>query len=763
MSTLSTSLYGSTSSKGYGGLVSGLDTDELVNQMLSGTKSKINKAYQSKQKLLYRQQAYREISNKLVAFNNKYLSYSSGSKTNILSSNFFKAYSYKSTSDYVSVSGDQTNIQNFSINSISSVAGYASMTSTYKTSSQSFSSDSLNSYVSSLAGDSMSIEYEGKTYKLAIDSKFGLGNEKVDLQAVADQLNSQIEKIADLNGGTSDDSSDNILRYSVSADNKLIVNSPEGTTTKLTAASNDVLNFLNMKVGEPAESTEAVDDEKLNRTQSDVFSNTNAYFKFQYNGVAKTIYLKEGIQDGTDLKSYLQTELDKAYGTGKVAVSYDYNELDGTGTKQLTFSAASGSTNLFSVSGISTELSNITGIQSGDCNRLNKTAAINESGLSMPLTETVLSNGNSGYAVKINDKLFEFEKSASLNDIIKTINNDADAKVTVSYLSTTDTFSITADETGSHIGIKVEEVNGGNLAGALFGDASSQNITDGKDTEMTYTLNGVKTSVVRSTANFSIDGINIELNKKVEGLTESDAEITFDITNNTDEVVERIKEFINDYNEIIELLNSKTKEKPDRDYQPLTPDQQEEMSESEIEDWTTQAKKGILYGDSNMNGVLRKLRQAMTGKTSVSSLTLSDIGISSASMDTSGKLVINEDKLKAKLLESPDEISSLFSATASEGGISGIGVRIRELLVANVGAYGTSGTLIDEAGLDSGITSDRNNISKRIKDFDEKLTELKTKMADERERYWSKFSSLETTLNKLNSQSSWFTDMMSSS
>lgn len=758
MSTLSTSLYGSSTSKGFGGLVSGLDTDDLVNQMLAGTKSKINKAYQAKQKLLYKQQAYREISSKLVSFNNKYLSYSSGSKTNIMSSNFFKAYSFKSTSDYVNVSGDQANIQNFSINSISSVADYASMTSTYTTSTQSFSSDGLSNYLSSLAGDSMNIEYEGKSYKLTIDSKFGLGDAKVDLQAVADQLNSQIEKIADLNGGTSSDASDNVLRYSVSGDNKLVINSPEGTTTKLTAASNDVLEFLNMKVGEPAASIEAVDNEKLNRTQSDIFSNTSAYFKFDYNGVSKTIYLKEGITDGSDLKSYLQTELDKSYGAGKVEVSYD--SLD---TKKLTFKTvdSSSNTNLFSVSGISAELSNFTGIQSGDCNRLNKSSAIGESGLKLGLNETTLSNGNSGYAIKINDKLFEFEKTASLNDIIKTINNDADAKVTISYLSTTDTFSIKADETGSNMAVKIEEVSGGNLSEALFGDATYQNVVNGKDTIMDYTLNGVKTSVVRSTANFSIDGINIELNKKSEGLTESDTEITFDVTNNVDEVVERIKGFINDYNEIIELLNTKTKEKPNRDYQPLTPDQQDEMEEDEIKDWTEQAQKGVLHGDSNMNSVLRKMRQAMTGKTSVSSLTLSDIGISSATMDTSGKLVIDEDKLKAKLLESPDEIANMFSGSTSvEGGISGIAVQMRELLVANVGAYGTTGVLIDEAGLDKGITSDKNNISKRIEDYDDKMEELKDKMEVERKRYWSKFTSLETTLNKLNSQSSYFTDMM---
>ncbi|MDD2495335.1 MAG: flagellar cap protein FliD N-terminal domain-containing protein, partial [Tissierellia bacterium] len=81
MSILSTSIYGSTINKGVGGLLSGLETDELVNQMAAGTRNKINRAYQSKQKLVYRQEADREISSKLLSFSNKYLSFSSSQKT----------------------------------------------------------------------------------------------------------------------------------------------------------------------------------------------------------------------------------------------------------------------------------------------------------------------------------------------------------------------------------------------------------------------------------------------------------------------------------------------------------------------------------------------------------------------------------------------------------------------------------------------------------------------------------------------------------
>ena len=49
MSILSNSIYGSSTNKGMGGLLSGLDTDDLVTQMTAATRNKINRQYQAKQ------------------------------------------------------------------------------------------------------------------------------------------------------------------------------------------------------------------------------------------------------------------------------------------------------------------------------------------------------------------------------------------------------------------------------------------------------------------------------------------------------------------------------------------------------------------------------------------------------------------------------------------------------------------------------------------------------------------------------------------
>lgn len=628
MSILSTNLYGSSVNKGMGGLMSGLDTDDLVNQMTAATRNKINKQYQAKQKLLYKQEAYREISSKLLAFNNKYFSYSSGSKTNILSPKFFESYTYKSSSDYVSVTGNADVISNFKINSITSVAKAATYT-TNSVSSQSFSSDAI------------------------------IGN-----------------------------------------------------------ISEDVL--------------------------------LSSSITFDFNGVKKAIALSEMVDgkpdgspytyDAEGLADFLNTKLAEVYGAGRVNA-----ELDASQTS-IMFSA-SGSTDVFSVSNISNDLSILTGIKSGDSNRLKVSKTIGD--IYGEVTDcSIIINGKS---------IDGINKDMSISEVLKKINKESDVDIT--YSNTTDKFVIVSKDTGKASKIEIT----GALADKLFGGSIGSDIEiTGEDTVMNVTIHGQDIDITRSTANFSIDGINIELSKNAILAPEEDP-ITFDVINNTDEVIERVKQFIDDYNEIIDLLGTKTKEKPRRDYPPLTPEQQDEMKEKEIENWLKEAKKGVLFGDKNITSLLNKMRASMSGMTSVSDLALSNIGISAASMDTSGKLVFNEEKFREKLIEAPDQIASLFTGIADETdeyAKSGIANQILDILRENIGAMGTSGKLIEEAGLDTGRSSDQNNISLKIKDYDEKMKELKKSLERERQRYWNQFSALEQSLNKLNAQSSWLMDMM---
>lgn len=74
-----TSSLGNTSLKGFGGLASGIDRDTLIEQMTSGTTSKITSKKQAMTKLTWKQEAFRSISDKILDLQDNFLGFSATS------------------------------------------------------------------------------------------------------------------------------------------------------------------------------------------------------------------------------------------------------------------------------------------------------------------------------------------------------------------------------------------------------------------------------------------------------------------------------------------------------------------------------------------------------------------------------------------------------------------------------------------------------------------------------------------------------------
>ena len=96
------------------GLASGMDTEAMIENAVSGIQNKIASLQQDRTMLEWEQEAYRSIIDKMVNFANKYTSYSSS--TNLLSEAFFRNALSVSTSginaNKVSASGRSTsNVQ----------------------------------------------------------------------------------------------------------------------------------------------------------------------------------------------------------------------------------------------------------------------------------------------------------------------------------------------------------------------------------------------------------------------------------------------------------------------------------------------------------------------------------------------------------------------------------------------------------------------------------------------------------------------------
>ena len=111
------------------GLVSGLDTETLIENMTAGTRSKIAKQKQKSQLLQWKMDAMRSISNLLVSFRNKYASFTSPS-TNLLNSDFFSRNLISTigeNSKYIKATGASNSVDSLSILGVKNLASSASM------------------------------------------------------------------------------------------------------------------------------------------------------------------------------------------------------------------------------------------------------------------------------------------------------------------------------------------------------------------------------------------------------------------------------------------------------------------------------------------------------------------------------------------------------------------------------------------------------------------------------------------------------------
>jgi Flagellar capping protein len=494
---------------------------------------------------------------------------------------------------------------------------------------------------------------------------------------------------------------------------------------------------------------------------------------FSLNGLTKSINFSESEKDQYStvdgLETYLQTKLNAAYGTGKVTV----DNTDGA----LSFKATSDPTSVLTLTGSSKSgvlgMNGALRVYAGESNRINTNKTLED--LSPNLSTALSTDDPDGsYIINVNGKDFTFKKTDSLDTVINTINNDADANVTLTYSSTTNTFSATAKSGGSSGEVEITDKTG-NLATALFGgnvDESTAGYSGGQDAILSVSFDGDPNDAVtitRSDNTFTLDGVNFEL-LGTNTTTDADGNpvptdnpITFSTENETDDLYKKISDFITDYNNIISLAYGKYTESNKTDgesYAPLTDAQKKEMSESQITSWETNAKKGLLQNDSLLYNLTLNMRSAMNDQVSSMKSALYEIGITTKSDDystTNGQLTIDEDKLKDALTNNPDKVAALFTSS------DGIATKLKDVIDSNISTSSANpGILFQKAGSDSS-TADNSLLAKSIQENNDQITSLKSLLEDQQNYYYNKFTQLEQYMSQMNSQASFFTSNSSNS
>lgn len=853
MASALTSIKNSTSSsiKGYGGLASGLDRDTLIEGMTSSTRAKIAKQQKKKQTYAWQQEAYRSISSKLVEFSRKYTSYTNQS-TNLSSPGFWSRSNITpvgANSKYISVSGSSTSSDSMSIVGVKQLANNASIISNDKVSDGKLMTDKINfndkESVSTLEGQSLYFKYGSKTYSLSLSSgtaSDGFTYDYSTAESAQISITRALKNVSIGDGKTLQDvmgvnttpiADDNTQLAKVNFFSK----DEAGNTLQIVGGSKGALNALNISDIEDMSDT----SKNISKTgfSSDIAGRTQTLFEkksfldrvagksvsFTYNGTTQTIVFDEKKTDEYDsitkLAKYMQTELDKKFGTGRIAV---------TGTDDIlgfkTMIPNTTNPDETSVLSISSGDMGVLGkkgalkVESGESNRLNLTSSLISSGLKGA------SEKNAGDKLKLiinGTEIKDLTYGSSMNDIINKI-NASEAGVTVSYLKNADKFSIVSKVDGSAGKI---EFGPGDNSKDLFNDYT---IKDGKDAIVSVKYSGSEDPVdlIRGSNSFNLDGLNITVNgtfgdeytgsvsgnyvkandnsyKKIidpiqnrysydkdNNIYISDPSgtyvktgdneyistsaglynkvvpepITFNAKTDTDSIVTAVTSMIKDYNDIIELVNKEVSTKPNRKYEPLTDEQKADMTEDQIKKWEDKAKEGMLFNDTDIRSLSDSMRFIFeSGSSDKSSLT--SFGITaSTSYGDNGKLVLDETKFRASLESNSSDLQKLFTRAADEtkgdkGGVMARLTKITDKYASTTGA--TKGVLIEKAGSIYAPTSIlKNSLQKSMDSLDSLIDRLNKQLKSETDRYVKQFTNLETVISQMNSQSSWLSSSLGS-
>ncbi|GIN85270.1 hypothetical protein J6TS2_16560 [Heyndrickxia sporothermodurans] len=332
--------------------------------------------------------------------------------------------------------------------------------------------------------------------------------------------------------------------------------------------------------------------------------------------------------------------------------------------------------------------------------------------------------------------------SDSLNSVIKKVNS-SNVGVSMFYDSVTDRVTLSRTETGDFNKSGDEITTGGSFINDILQFKGVQE-TGGTNAKFTY--NGLETE--RSSNTFSLNGVEFTLKDTF------DAPVRVSVSNDADKVVDNIKEFVNLYNTLIDTINKKTTETRYRDFQPLTDDERNSLSDKQQEQWEAKARSGLLRGDSVLTGVLSQMRLSFYQPVNNSNVSsdfnqLAKIGITTTSnyMD-GGKLEIDEEKLRKAIEEDPSSVENLFTSQSTDGASKGIINRLLD------NATDTINKINDRAGK-SYYTNQQFAIGRQLEDVDGKITSFNSRLKDIENRYYRQFSAMEQAIQKANSQASY--------
>lgn len=355
----------------------------------------------------------------------------------------------------------------------------------------------------------------------------------------------------------------------------------------------------------------------------------------------------------------------------------------------------------------------------------------------------------------------ELTSSTTISDVLTKLkesglNANFDANQNRFYISARESgadgdFSITGDEDALNalgLGISKEFMEDGSVVENGTGGAT---FIHGQNAKIT--LNGAEYE--NNTNTFEINGLTIT------AMQETDEPVTITTQQDTDGIYDMIKNFLKEYNSIINEMDKLYNADSAKDYEPLSDEEKKNMSESEIEKYEGKIKDSLLRRDSNLSKISSAMKQIMMSGFEVDGeeMHLFDFGIETLSYfsapdnernayhiagdpddaDSSGK----DDKLKGLIASDPDKVISFFTQLSQS-----LYTEMNEQS-KSVEGYRSFGSFYD----DKKMKSDYDDYKTKIKDLEKKLS-------DYEDKWYAKFAAMETAMAKMQRNASAVTGLL---
>lgn len=681
------------------GMMSGMDTESIIQQLVAARQTKVDTLKKKQTTLEWKQDAWKELNNKIYKLYN-------GTISNLkYKSSFTKKTTAVSNSNLVSVVTDDT-----AMDSVQSLKIKHLATASYLTGAELQGKDggkltSGSKVVDALGiekGSKFEIETKGKKTEITIDENTTMNSLVNQLKAAGVNANFDAEQQRLFIGAT---------ETGASADFSLTAANAYGTDA---LSKLGILTYDEKTLAAYKQYAEMSSDDRDKLIDSRVEARRAAYVKN-----------RDALNESNDKLEEKRQNLLEEFNKQPYATDPDLIMTDADSRK-----------------------ANKEAIN----NRLEVLAAKEKDGTA--LTEDEIAERN-----ELKSKLSFIEGY----DDIEASKAENDAKIVKidEYVAGdgTETQKL-KDEVTAEVNAKIAEAQkiydaNGNLKVNLEDLKESESAANkqvGRSSEIE--LNGVTYTSDSNT--IKVNGLTITCN----GETAENETVTLTTKNDTSGIYDMVKNFIKEYSALINEMDKLYNADSAKGYEPLTDEEKEAMSDSDVEKWETKVKDSLLRRDSTLNTVASAMKEIMMSGFEVNGKTmyLYDFGIETlgyfnAAENEKNAYHINGDEddeavrnntntLMAMINSDPDAVSTFFSQLTQ---------KLSDKL------FGMMGTTTFSS---FNKVYDDKRMKEEYDSYTSKIAQEEKKLQDYEDKWYKKFSQMETAMAKMQSNVNAVTSLL---